>query len=65
MTKKEQKAATQRVSSIYSRRCHGIAIDIFDMGKVMKVGLDAVAAGEDDAGIGDKIATFVQTIRKN
>lgn len=65
MTKKEIKAARDRVSAIYGKRCHGIQIPIMAMGKVMDTGMAAIAEGLDDAGVGDKVVAYVETIRAN
>lgn len=65
LTKKEQKARGDRVSRVYGQTCSGIQISIWDMGKVMNVGLESIEAGDDDATLGQKIQAFVETIRKN
>lgn len=54
-----------RVARIYGQRCSGIQIGILDTPKVMAVGEKAVSEGLDDQAIGDRIAAFVETIRKN
>lgn len=65
MTKQELKKAERRFTAIYGKRCHGIQIPIMAMGKVMKIGLDAISEGLDDAGVGDKVVAYVETIRTN
>jgi hypothetical protein len=62
MTTKEQKALDRQIERVYGQRCHGIQIDIYDIGKVFAVGRMAAIEGRD---IGDAIAAFVETIRKN
>ena len=64
-TKKEQKARRDRVSRIYTQTCSGIQISIWDMSKIMDVGLASIEAGDDDTALGQKIRAFVETIRKN
>lgn len=63
--KPSKKAIDKRVEKIYYQRCSGIQINIFDIGKVFAVGQASVAAGDNDHVLGDKIASYVQTIRKN
>lgn len=62
---KKLKEDEKRVSAIYKQRCSGIQIDIFDMSKIMRVGIEAVAEGLDDQAVGDKIRAFVESIRRN
>lgn len=65
MAKASKKATEKRVSKIYGHRCHGVQISIWDMAKVMEVGVDACEAGLDDQGVGDRIHEYVESIRKN
>lgn len=62
MTTKEQKALDRQIERIYGQRCHGIQIDIMRIGDVFAAGRKAAAEGRD---IGDAVAAFVETIRKN
>ncbi len=64
-SKAQEKKNRDRVSALYAQACSGVEINIFDIGKVMKVGLDAVSAGLDDEAIKAQIKAFVDTIRKN
>lgn len=63
--KQQEKANDKRIESLYHQRCYGIQIDIMDIAKVFAAGKQAIAAGVDDQDLGDAIAAFVQTIRKN
>ena len=65
MTKRQEKQADQRIERMYGLRCSGIQIDIMDIGKVFRVGYAAVERGAGDKELGDDIAEFVETIRKN
>ena len=65
MSKAQQKRNDQRISAIYSKRCSNITISVWDMSAIWKVGHAALAEGASDEVIGDRIAAFVETIRKN
>jgi len=68
MTRAEKAAAKKvnaRINRIYVERCANIQISIWDIPKVFAVGRQAIAAGDDDKGVGDNIASFVESIRKN
>jgi hypothetical protein len=65
ISKAQEKRNHDRVSALYAKACSGVQISIWDMGKVMKVGLEGVAQGLDDEALKAKIAEFVATIRKN
>lgn len=62
MKKLSEKQIDKLVEKAYYARCSGIAIDIMDIGKVFRVGRRAYDAGLD---LGDAIAAYVETIRKN
>lgn len=65
MTRKQKALIDARISRVYGQRCSGVQISVMDMGKVMAVAQTAVAAGVDDQALGDAIAAYVETIRKN
>ena len=62
-----QKLADKRIEALYYQRCSGIQINVMDIGRVFKAGHTAIATKPDidDAALGDAIAAFVETIRKN
>lgn len=63
MTKKEKKLAETKVERAYYKRCSGITINIMDIPKVFKVGLQAIEDGLDGEALEDCIAAYVETIR--
>jgi len=68
MTRAEKlaaKAVDNRIQKAYLSRCEGIQIPLLDIPKIFAVGKAAIAEGADDTVLGDKIAAFVETIRKN
>jgi hypothetical protein len=65
ISKAQEKRNRDRVSALYTQACNGVQISILDVGRVMKVGLDGVAAGLDDEAIKKSLSDFVATIRKN
>jgi hypothetical protein len=60
-----QKKVETRIERVYRATCTGIEISVFDISKVFAVGQKAIAEGVDDAVLGERIKTFVETIRKN
>lgn len=63
MKTKAEKQADKRIGAAFNARCSGIQIDIMDISKIYKHGQALIAAGADDAALGDGIFAFVQTIR--
>jgi len=63
LTRRQEKALDKRVERAYYATCEGIAINIMDIGKVFKVGREALAAGADEATLRQAIRDFVETIR--
>jgi hypothetical protein len=64
-TKAQTRRNEDRVTRLYGQACHGVQVSVFDLGKIMKVGLEGIAAELDDETIKTKISEFVQTIRQN
>ncbi len=54
-----------RINRAFGQRCEGVQISVLDMGAIFKEGHKAIDEGCDDAQLGDRIATFVEGIRKN
>lgn len=54
-----------KVAAIYRQRCNGIQVDMLDLSRISEVGIQAANQGRTDQEIGDAIAAFVETIRKN
>lgn len=63
MKTKQEKQADKRIDNAYLARCKNITINIMDISKIYKHGHALIAAGADDAALGDGIYAFVQTIR--
>ena len=63
--KAQAKINASRFNLIYARSCHGIQISVWDMRKVWDVGMASIAAGDDDAVLGQKLRTFVDNLRLN
>lgn len=65
MTKRDKNKADKRIDALYRARCSGIQIDMMDISKIFDHGYKVIATGADDQALGDAIAAFVETIRKN
>jgi len=63
--KKLAKQIDERVEQAYYASCSGIQINIMDIGKVFKVGREAIRDGVDDDLLRKTIRKFVDQIRKN
>lgn len=64
-SKRQQNIDDKRISAAYHARCNGIQVSVMDLGKIYKAGQGAIDAGANDAALGDAVAAFVDTIRKN
>lgn len=62
MAKTSKKAIESRIERAYRARCCGVQINIMDIGKVFRVGEEAIARGVDDNELGDIIEEFVGKI---
>lgn len=56
------KQIDKMVEQAYYKRCSGIQIMVSDMGKVLAVGRQAFAEGQD---LEEAVAAFVEKIRQN
>jgi hypothetical protein len=63
-TKAQAKRDDLRIEEAYRTRCCGVQISVMDIGKVFREGHKAIAEGVTDEVLGDRIATFVETIRQ-
>ena len=63
--KAQAKANASRFNLIYAKSCHGIQISVWDMKKIWEVGMKSIEAGDDDDVLGQKLRTFVDTLRCN
>lgn len=63
--KRAHKAAEALINKVYVRRCANIQIDIMDTPKVFAEGMRLIQEGADEARLGDGLAAFVETLRKN
>ena len=55
----------QKVEQIYYRIANGVQIDIFNLGKISKAGVDAYLAGGDDAAAENAVIAAVAQYREN
>lgn len=60
-----KKAMEKRVDAAYYATCNGIQVNMMDLPKIKKVGMDAVAAGVTEDELRAKIWSFVESIRTN
>lgn len=66
MAKRTSKKANEsRVSKIYGQVANGVQVPIFSLSEIMNAGLASVAAGGDDAAIGEAIMVVVNRVRVN
>lgn len=61
---KTEKQIHGRIEKAYRARCQNIQVPIMEIPKIFEVGRKAVAEGADDQVLGDKIAEFVDTIKR-
>jgi len=66
-TKQIAKLNDERINRLCGQRCSGVQISIMDIPKVFKVANQAIVENAEisDQALGDKIAEYVNTIRKN
>ncbi len=65
MTRTEKIALNKlnkKIEAIYYEKCHGVQINVMDIGKVFAAGRLAAAEGRD---IECAVLAFVATVRKN
>lgn len=60
-----ERKADKRINAAYCANCSGVQVSVLDIGKVFKVGHQAIANGADDTELAARIVAFVETIRKN
>lgn len=67
MKKLSRKQRELRINRLYGQRCSGVQIDIMDIGKVFAAAERAMDQQPEisDEQLGNEIAEFVETIRKN
>lgn len=63
LTKKQENLNDKRIERLYRERCYGIEINIMDITKVFRVGREGISLHLDDQQLGDRIHTYVQSIR--
>ena len=63
--KMSKKKMESTVSRLFAKACSGITIDIFDIGKVMAVGVESLKADGDEGMAEAAIVSYVELIRKN
>jgi len=61
-TKREINRDEKRIERAYYATCSGIAINVMDIEKVFKVGMESVDAGDTDEELRGRIKAFVNTI---
>lgn len=65
ITKKQVAINGKRVSRLYAESCSGIQISVHSMGQIMKVGMDALNAGESDESIKAKLRACVDALQED
>lgn len=63
MKKLTEKAAKKLVEQAYYARCKNIEIPIWEISKIFKLGLAALAGGASQEELEEKIFAYVQTVR--
>ena len=66
MTRAEKIAhnrAEKRIDKAYRATCCNIGISVLDIGKVFRVGHEAIREGADDAALAARLRAFVDTIK--
>ena len=65
VSKKALKAANEKVEQIFYKVADGVQINIMNLGKISKAGVDAILAEASDADVEKAVADAVAKYREN